>query len=105
MITAHDPEILVLSEFRNNAAGTNLRQWLHGFGHQHQAVPETAEPRDNTVLVPSRSAFQRMTFPELKLNAHRCVGASIPWTDPSWSLFSYYGGQATGLRFSQSTAA
>jgi exodeoxyribonuclease III len=75
MIMAHNPEILLLSEFRNNAAGKNLRQWLEGFGHQHQAVPETAEPHNNTVLVSSRSAFQRITFPELELNAHRCVGA------------------------------
>jgi exodeoxyribonuclease III len=75
MIAAHNPEILVLSEFRNNAAGANLRQWLEHFGHQYQAVPETLEPGANSVLVSSRLPFQSMAFPGLQLNAHRRVGA------------------------------
>ena len=75
VIAAHNPEILVLSEFRNNLAGANLRQWLAHFGHQHQAVPETVEPRTNSVLVSSRLPFQKMVFPTLEFNMHRCVGA------------------------------
>jgi endonuclease/exonuclease/phosphatase family metal-dependent hydrolase len=38
VIADHKPDILILSEFRNNAAGLNLRHWLSDFGHKFQAA-------------------------------------------------------------------
>ena len=75
VIAAHQPDILVLSEFRNNLAGANLRHWLSEFGHQFQAAGNARASTDNAVLVSSLFPFEEIPFPELATNSHRCVGA------------------------------
>jgi exodeoxyribonuclease-3 len=77
VIRGHEPDILILPEFRNNVAGATLREWLAEFGHRHQAVPATELPAQNTVLVSSRFAFSRIPFPELGAEARRCVGVKV----------------------------
>jgi exodeoxyribonuclease III len=75
VIADHKPDILILSEFRNNAAGVNLRHWLSDFGHKFQAAGNAQAASDNAVLVSSLFPFKEVSFPELKINSHRCVGA------------------------------
>ncbi len=73
VIADHDPDILVLPEFRNNPAGTKLKTWLKEFGHVHQQAGKTDLPAKNTVLLSSRLPFTASSFPELGENRHRCV--------------------------------
>ena len=54
VIADHNPDVLILPEFRNNAAGASLRGWLESFGHVHQAAGVTTAPAHNSVLVSSR---------------------------------------------------
>ena len=75
VIADHKPDILILSEFRNNAAGANLRRWLSDSGHKFQAAGNTQTASDNAVLVSSLFPFEEISFPELGINSHRCVGA------------------------------
>jgi exodeoxyribonuclease III len=72
-IAAHDPDVLIVPEVRNNVAGASLRQWLTAFGHVHQAAGVTEQPAHNTVLVSSRVALSRLEFPELGAERRRCV--------------------------------
>src|SRR5688572_19579448 len=65
VIAGHAPDVLIVPEFRNNPAGTALRNWLTAFGHVHQAAGVTDLPAHNTVLVTARSRFTRIEFPEL----------------------------------------
>jgi exodeoxyribonuclease-3 len=74
VIRHHQPDILVLPEFRNNPAGSTLREWLSEYGLVHQAAGKTAQPKDNTVLLASKLTFIESTFPELGEHQHRCVG-------------------------------
>src|SRR4051812_33629767 len=71
-IASHAPDLVVLPEFRNNAAGKILREWLTSFGHHSQAAGTTAAPVQNSVLLASH-AFRRLEFPELGDEARRCV--------------------------------
>jgi exonuclease III len=73
VIEGHRPDVLILPEFRNNPAGTQLRRWLTGVGHVHQASGETRQPKDNTVLLASKVPFVVSSFSELGENRHRCV--------------------------------
>ena len=59
----YDADVLVLSEFRNNPQGADLRGWLKAQGYRHQAAPE-GPPGLNTVLVAARHPFEAETFPE-----------------------------------------
>jgi exodeoxyribonuclease III len=89
VIAAHQPDILVLSEFRNNLAGANLRHWLGEFGHKFQAAGNTKAPTENALLVSSLFPFEEIPFPELATNSHRCVGATAIRTDLRVSFFSF----------------
>jgi len=86
VIAVHKPDILVVSEFRNNPAGAKLRRWLTDFGHNHQAAGRTELQMQNAVLVSSRVSFEQIVFPELNFNAHRCVGARFG----QFTLFGVY---------------
>ncbi|QTN32947.1 endonuclease/exonuclease/phosphatase family protein [Akkermansiaceae bacterium] len=55
-------DVLILSEFRNNPQGADLRNWLKNQGYGHQAAPE-GPPGLNTVLVAARHPFESQTFP------------------------------------------
>jgi exodeoxyribonuclease-3 len=72
-IRSHQPDVLILPEFRNNPAGATLRKWLAEFGHTYQASGITLQAKDNTVLLTSKFPFSESTFPELEENRHRCV--------------------------------
>jgi exodeoxyribonuclease-3 len=74
IIAAHDPDILILPEFRNNASGEKLRQWLREAEHHHQSAGGTEQPAHNTVLLSSKYEFTPLSFPELGPDRRRCVG-------------------------------
>jgi exodeoxyribonuclease III len=77
VIAGHEPDVLVLPEFRNNAAGAALRRWLEAFGHKHQAAPKTEAPAHNSVLVSSRLPFTTVDYPELGTEARRCMAVKL----------------------------
>ena len=76
-IASHAPDVLIVPEYRNNAAGATLRRWLGEFGHRYQAAGVTAEPAHNSVLVSSRLPFREIVFPTLGAEARRCVAVKI----------------------------
>lgn len=86
VISGHNPDVLVLPEFRNNPAGEKLRKWLQEFGHRHQAVPPTEESKHNSVLLSARVPFQKLEFPSLAAEARRCVPVKIG----SLTIFAFY---------------
>jgi exodeoxyribonuclease-3 len=73
VIAGHDPDVLILPEFRHNPAGAALRQWLKRFGHIHQAAPATELPTHNSVLVTARLPFTPIDYPALGSEARRCM--------------------------------
>jgi hypothetical protein len=77
VVASHEPDILILPEFRNNAAGEALRGWLREFGHRHQAAGITSLPAHNTVLVTARVPLVRMDYPALGAELRRCVVVRI----------------------------
>jgi exodeoxyribonuclease III len=77
VITSHNPDVLILSEFRNNAAGESLRRWLDSFGHIHQAAGVTEATSHNSVLVSARVPLTRLEFPTLGPEARRCVAVRL----------------------------
>lgn len=58
----YEADILVLTEFKNNARGDELCGKLKEFGYGHMAAPK-AEPNLYTVLVAGREPFEAVTFP------------------------------------------
>jgi exodeoxyribonuclease III len=76
-ISAHDPDVLIVPEFRNNPAGASLRRGLLEWGHPHQAAGITAKPGENSVLITSRREFDRIEFPELGPETRRCVAIRV----------------------------
>jgi hypothetical protein len=73
VIAGHNPDVLVLPEFRNNPAGDALRDWLAKFGHHHIIAPPTEAPAHNTVLLSAREPFVPVHFPELGAKTRRCI--------------------------------
>jgi exodeoxyribonuclease-3 len=86
VIASHAPDLVILPEFRNNAAGKLLREGLMGFGHRYQAAGVTAAPVHNSVLLASRHAFKQLEFPELGDEARRCVAVQ----DGGLTVFGFY---------------
>lgn len=72
-IASHNPDVLILPEYRNNSAGATLRRWLATFGHVHQVAPATDLPTHNSVLVSARLPFTRIEYPALGREARRCI--------------------------------
>jgi exodeoxyribonuclease-3 len=83
---AHAPDVLILPEFRHNAAGAALRAWLDKFGHRHQLAPATDAPAHNSVLLTARAPLRALEFPELGAEARRCVAARLG----SLTIFGFY---------------
>jgi exodeoxyribonuclease III len=77
VIARHDPDVLILPEFRNNAAGAALRRWLSEFGHVYQAAPLTEIATHNSVLVSARLPFTARPYPALGAEARRCMVVKI----------------------------
>jgi exodeoxyribonuclease-3 len=77
VIAGHDPDFLILPEYRNNPSGASLRKWLIGFGHIHQAAGITNLPAHNSVLVSARRPFARLPFPDLGTETRRCVAVKL----------------------------
>jgi exodeoxyribonuclease III len=76
VVEKHHPDVVVLTEFRNNQRGETIREWLADKGFVSMFSPE-CEPRINTLLVASRAPATFQAFPgELGPHAHRLVLAS-----------------------------
>jgi exodeoxyribonuclease III len=74
-ILAHEPDVVVLTEFRSNAAGDAIRDALDEAGLSHQFTPPGTEPKVNTLLVAGRSPLDSRYFPDLGDDQHRVVVA------------------------------
>jgi exodeoxyribonuclease-3 len=61
-VTGLRPDMVVLTEFRANKAGAQLRGALHDYGFIHQVAPAT-KPQANTVLLVSRLPFESQPLP------------------------------------------
>jgi exonuclease III len=75
-LRSHEPDLVVLCEFRNNDAGCLIRRGLERMGLVHQRVGN-AHPRINTVLIASRTAVRSRRFDGLNAEAHRCVACRV----------------------------
>ena len=85
VLQAHEPDVVVLTEFRNNEPGQRIRLGLSSFGLRHQSGSHAA-PSVNAVLVAAREEFAEQVFPDLGVHAQRCVLATIG----EMSLFGLY---------------
>jgi len=66
-ISGLNPEILILSEFRNNASGIKLRSRLLDYGYRHQ-LASNAPSDNNSVLIASKFPFGGFTFYDAALD-------------------------------------
>lgn len=77
VIAGHNPDVLILPEFRNNAAGIELRRWLGQAEHHHVVAPATEAPAHNSVLLSAKISFVPIHFPELGPDQRRCIGGKF----------------------------
>lgn len=95
----HAPDIVVLTEFRNNENGAVLRAAIADIGLVHQLAGE-AEPRENTLLVAARDPFERLDATDLaESDRARCILLQVgdlhlgafyfPQRDAKASLFEF----------------
>jgi exonuclease III len=75
-LRGHEPDVVVLTEFRNNDTGLRIRQGLESLGLRHQSGSYAAASV-NAVLVAARQRFAEQTFDALRSDAHRCVLAQL----------------------------
>jgi exodeoxyribonuclease-3 len=75
-IAAHEPDLVVLTEFRQNRSGEKIRSGLCEEGLAHQFSPSVSEPKVNTVLIAGRARFEFQEYPELDGDQHRVVLAT-----------------------------
>lgn len=75
-IAAHSPDVLVLTEFRNNPNGDRLRDSLRDLGLNHH-TQTISRPSTNTLLIAAKQEFAAQTFPQLCADAHRCTFVRI----------------------------
>jgi exonuclease III len=90
MITAAindiDPDIAILTEFRNNLRGNMITKHLKGKGLCHNLSLKTS-PKINTILISSKWQFKATTFDEeLLKHSHRSILAEFA----DFALFAYY---------------
>lgn len=72
---AQDADVIVLTEFRNNANAEVLRAGLTASGFHHFAGASVA-PQENSVCIFSKQPFITRTYPELpKPDQHRLISA------------------------------
>jgi exodeoxyribonuclease III len=85
-IDAIAPDVLVVTEFRNNISGKKLRKSLNDQGLIHQQACH-ANPNQNTILLAARQPFQANTFEtQLRMDSHRCLQAEIY----GFTLYGFY---------------
>ncbi len=85
-IRHHRPDVLALTEFRNNSVAPELRRGLEEQRLKFQAAPQ-GEARELSVLVASRFAFQAQTLErELTLWPFRALRADFA----TFSMFAFY---------------
>lgn len=77
---SYDIDVIVVTEFRNNEAGNQIRSVLSSGGLIHQSKNDAA-PKTNSVLVAAISEFQDLTVPGLGSETHRGVLARFPSFD------------------------
>lgn len=63
-IAKHEPDIIVLPEYRHNKSGACIRQHLEELGLVHQFA-SVSVPKKNGVLIASRFEFEQLALPEL----------------------------------------
>ena len=61
-IENHSPEIVCLQEFRRGSSAQSIQNGLKALGLNYIHVPETAEPREHTLLVASKYGFDAGPF-------------------------------------------
>jgi len=83
-IAQQNPQIIVLSEFKNNEKGKLLRNGLLQLNFLHQAVGETPN-EENTVLVASKLPFHSKLFYDKNIDFNYGVVAA------HFSSFTLYG--------------
>lgn len=86
-LLGHGPDVVVLTEHRNNAASTLLREGLRAAGLRHQIVSHD-DPRVNHLLVASRRPldaapqrcldFDRQRLLSVRVDGLRLVAAHLP---------------------------
>lgn len=77
-LLSYDADVLVVTEFRSNAAGERLIGRLQGAGY---AVSHPgAGPTQNTVLIASRGPIERSWAFSTELNAHHLWCVDLGWT-------------------------
>jgi exonuclease III len=84
-LRAHESDVVVLTEFRDNDSGRRIRQGLESLGLRHQSGTH-AGARVNSVLIAARERFAEQVFSDLGANVHRCVLATVGET----SVFGLY---------------
>jgi exodeoxyribonuclease-3 len=75
-IIDQNPDIAIVTEFRNNQAGKALKRALADAGLTHAASPD-AMPNCNTVLVASNSNFKTDVMPSLGPESYRVICAKF----------------------------
>lgn len=84
-IQEKQPDVVVLTEFRNNRNGEIVKSALKKYGLIHQTSGEATEK--NTLFIASRFSFTPSTFKtELGSEAHRCIGVNFD----DFHLFGFY---------------
>jgi exodeoxyribonuclease III len=69
---------IILTEFRNNSAGDQIKTRLKQAGFACQCTVETEKPRDNTVFLASRSELAEIDAPAPPaLHRHRVITAVV----------------------------
>lgn len=66
------PDVVVLSEFRENANAEQLRSSLASYGLDH-FMAGSALPKENSVCIFSKKEFSSRTYPSLELDQHRVI--------------------------------
>lgn len=85
-IEVHNPDILLLTEFRNNDNGNLIRRSLKENGYVYQEVGE-ASPKVNTLLLVSKIPFTVCkNFSNLESHSHRLIMGSFE----TFKILGYY---------------
>lgn len=74
-LLSHDPDVIVLTEFRENANAEPLRSGLAAGGLRHFAAA-SIDPKQNSVCILSKVPFETRTYPDLPpQDRHRLISA------------------------------
>ncbi len=84
-ILRFDPDTVIITEYRNNAAGQTIKDIISSGGLCHHSDVDTP-PRENTVLAASKLPFSSKQVPGLGRQSHRGVWARFSEMD----VFGFY---------------